>query len=98
MGRYIDADELVKLYTNTPTLNLDGYRVPIEVVRENIKDAPTANVVEVKHGEWKRVECGTICTQCRRVYDNDFEFSHEKVKQNFKYCPNCGADMRERGE
>ena len=68
-----------------------------ELIHECVDFAPAADVAEVKHGEWKRVECGTICTQCRRVYDNDFEFSHEKVKQYFKYCPECGADMRERG-
>ena len=52
-----------------------------------------ADVAEVKHGEWKRIECGTICTNCNRVYDNDFEFSYKQIKQYFKRCPDCGAKM-----
>ena len=92
MGRYIDAELALKLKDKDMNYVYDLYDL-----EDFLAGVPAANVVEVKHGEWKRVECGTICTQCRRVYDNDFEFSHEKVKQYFKYCPECGADMRERG-
>lgn len=52
-----------------------------------------ADFVEVKHGEWKKIECGTICTNCNRVYDNDFEFSYKQINEYFKRCPECGAKM-----
>ncbi len=94
MARYIDADKLMELYTDTPTLKLDGYKVPIEVVRQNIEDIPIADVVEVKHGEW--LFEGTIedvhrrtCSVCNglflvRWYDHTYEY---------RYCPHCGAKM-----
>jgi hypothetical protein len=54
---------------------------------------PTADVVEVKHGEWEHsVEKGTrydhhhwICSLCgASAFTSGYE----------KYCHNCGADMR----
>ena len=46
-----------------------------------------------QHGEWKAVECGTMCTNCKRVFDHHFEISrHVCVK--LRKCPDCGADMR----
>ena len=47
MPRYGDLDVLLQLYENTPECNIDGFSVPVEVVRQNIKDMPTADVVEV---------------------------------------------------
>ena len=57
---------------------------------------------EVKHGEWETIDYGDEydeydgydeyefrCSICRSQYDMPF-------KTNF--CPNCGADMRERKE
>lgn len=41
--RTIDADELMKLYENTPELNIDNFNVPIPVIRQNILDMPTIN-------------------------------------------------------
>ena len=55
-----------------------------------IEDAPTADVVEVKHGEWIRptiIHGMTIagllhCSVCGEVPCDEG-----------KYCPNCGAKM-----
>jgi hypothetical protein len=52
-----------------------------------------ADVAKVKHGEW--VVCGDgeyvpfICSACGKTTS----WYH---KQTANYCPNCGADMRER--
>ena len=43
--RAIDADELMKLYENTEEFNIDDFKVPILVVRQNILDMPTIDVV-----------------------------------------------------
>jgi hypothetical protein len=64
-----------------------------EVVGEIEDMQPTADVVEVRHGEWKRINHGTICTNCYRVFDNDFEFSNKDIRTYFKRCPECGAKM-----
>ena len=55
---------------------------------------PTADVVEVKHGEWFLLdECaneGVYCSVCRKkVYRT--EYANQKIKS--KFCPNCGAKM-----
>ena len=43
---------------------------------------------EREKGKWIDVRCGTVslwaCSKCGEVY-----------AENFHYCPNCGADMRE---
>lgn len=50
-------------------------------------DEPTADVVEVKHGEWKQARYTEanlyICSEC----------DAPEYKKH-RYCPNCGADMR----
>ena len=67
-----------------------------------IEDAPTADVVEVKHGEWLQEweyqyyedDCDEIpyirCSLCGHE-----EWNIEKVCCDApNYCSNCGADMR----
>ena len=53
-------------------------------LRELLEDTPTADVVEVRHGQWIDGKCGhyKICSECKQITDFDFD-----------YCPNCGAKM-----
>ena len=59
-----------------------------------LEEIPTADVVEVVHGEWvkdeekskKLIESIYICSAC-----HNFEAWGETEKYN--YCPNCGAKM-----
>ena len=50
-----------------------------------------------KVGKWKILdECaneGVYCSKCHKKIFK-LEFSHTMKWRNFKYCPNCGADMR----
>lgn len=58
--------------------------------RKLMEEAPTADVVEVKHGEWigkpiagyARIKC-SVCTT-----------SFVQETGTWAYCPECGADMR----
>ena len=62
---------------------------------------PSADVAEVRHGEWKeKLEpCGWFdepCAECS-VCGEDFvlgECDMDDLIKLFKFCPNCGADMR----
>ena len=65
-----------------------------ENIREFIKKQPTADVVEVKHGEWEEVKYieGCLnsykhtCSYCGKSYfDNN--------SNNYPFCPLCGAKM-----
>jgi PHP family Zn ribbon phosphoesterase len=67
-----------------------------------LEDAPTADVVEVRHGRWGNGEKGayrkTVCSRCGTTAP------YEKIKRGYhimwrsNYCPNCGAKMDGRGD
>lgn len=53
---------------------------------------PAADVVEVRHGEWKKIEllgCEPMyeCSICEKLHDQDYN-----------YCNNCGAKMDGKGD
>ena len=89
MPRYIDLDkQLVRLYR----LNLTNE----DVIKEFLL---SADVVERKSGKWVVImdeptitfdECK--CSECGAV-----EYFNKGWKK-FKYCPNCGAEMRKETE
>ena len=45
MGAYIDRDELLELYANTDDLDISDYDVKVAVIRQNILDMPTIDLV-----------------------------------------------------
>lgn len=56
---------------------------------DEIEGAPTAEVVEVKHGKWEYIgtdKQGNVfrCSNCALRIGLDYETT---------YCPNCGAKM-----
>ena len=77
-------------------------------ILDDVVEIPTADVEEVKHGEWELKsetrrffeeideEFYVECPFCHRVYYVPFEFEDEKMleyaKKNYPYC-NCGAKM-----
>jgi len=70
--------------------------IPIDELVDVFADIPTADVVEVMHGEWEYHPMDKewdVCTSCgigckRREYMGLYitEFSYQ-------YCPHCGARM-----
>ena len=64
----------------------------LRLFAETLKQAPTADVVEVKHGKWKwfahnsKTRTCSVCniSQTVNVYNNTVMF---------RYCPYCGAKM-----
>ena len=67
------------------------YHVPLEVVRQNIKDAPSADAVTKIEAEWKTDADGCWCSNCESYFFNDED--GEFVVQ-YDYCPDCGASMK----
>ena len=86
--RYIDANLVKDALLGWETEPTD------EEIEYAIDNIPTADVVEVKHGEWIEtgdrkldvIYSGQKCSVCGYVYCGD--------KTN--YCPCCGAKMDER--
>ena len=106
MSRYIDADvtlETLKEFLIKTAINNVGYQRDVDEACKDIADnrlsvwmeyVPTADVAEVKHGEWIVLydedspqdgiwKC-SICDYIRFVDDTT----------PTNYCPNCGAKMR----
>ena len=93
MAKYIDREALLQRLCDDDPSHMEDYYY------NAIADTPTADVVEVKHGEWIYHECvssydGTIsghsCSVCKafvheETFDNDTFYK--------KYCGNCGARM-----
>ena len=88
--RLIDVDELLlkqRFMIAAPwSEDHDGYAVPVE----EIYNAPTIEARPVVHGHWKWVGADRwndtyLCSNCGKMNMDDSNF-----------CPNCGADMREK--
>lgn len=106
MSRYIDRDLTlagIEDLKKSPWYNgCNGNyerlirREAVDIVTELcIKQVPTADVVEVRHGKWltweeqfpdrkptKKNSLGVFCNNCHSHADNMTD-----------YCPNCGAKM-----
>lgn len=91
MTRYIDAEETIRRID----LFIEGgsvFKSVLRSIKRLINNVPTADVVEVVHGEWElageqfHIEKVYLCTACRN-YEAWGEY--EKTP----YCPNCGAKM-----
>lgn len=71
----------------------------VVVFVDEIEALPAADVVEVRHGEWKADTdeyeiCATefTCSCCKESFASS-EMTDEDFLQMMKYCPNCGAKM-----
>ena len=64
-----------------------------------LKRIPSADVQPVKHGRWIWDDEGFHCTECFfHAYDcffHEYDNALEIMQGIWKYCPHCGADMRE---
>ena len=87
MARYIDAEK-----ADVESIScFYGSECRIEDVQEWLDEQPTADVVEVKHGEWSP---NGICPWNNVVGNWRCSVCNGISLKNSKYCPNCGANMR----
>jgi hypothetical protein len=106
MSRYIDAEKVMEEINRIGGHNLCEWETI--GVKALIDRQPTADVVEVRHGEWEiksRVyrmlddfdeEIYVECPFCKRTFYVPYEFDDEKTiayaRENYPYC-HCGAKM-----
>ena len=109
MSRYIDADEALRMMRNSQQDNPceSPYKGIWHTAHESciscVDAQPTADVVEVRHGEWIDVQrpyttsLGAegkspyrLCSKCKWEYPVVTVGQHLK---KYTYCPNCGAKM-----
>lgn len=86
MSRYINIENFCENFCHCNNEYCDKLSCPI-------LNAPTADVAEVKHGEWKlcyedwrKQIAGDECSVCGSQHFG-VSISH------YPYCPNCGARM-----
>lgn len=104
MPRYIDADKAVELIKNYGKSAISNGHTTLDAVDDIVCLAQavdyisTADVVEVKRGEWisELVEKEDWKGR-KRQYFNPCSCSicHEPspIHSNYNYCPHCGAKM-----
>lgn len=93
MSDYIKREDLLDLY-DLGDLEVENAKVPLNVVIQNIKDMPSADVIEQKKGKWidyKCSECGEPIPISKVMLRGEVVWERDQ-KPNF--CINCGADMR----
>ncbi len=84
MAEYIRRDSVLELAREYYTPALREEAVPVKAIR----NIPSADVVEVKHGKWLAIgNTGLASCKCGYITDR---------YSMFNFCPNCGADMRGR--
>ena len=67
-------------------------------IQQGLFAIPTADVVEVRHGEWVLNEPVYICSVCGEVPDYFLNGWDWEIYEYPNYCPNCGAKMDGKGE
>ena len=90
---YIDKEKIrqaiEQLENDTDTI---GILVGINRVGSAIANLPTADVVEVKHGEWRQ-GVPYVCSICGKPAPDEKNTSERYSCWTSPYCPHCGAKM-----
>ncbi len=101
MAEHIDKthyDERVRIAVGMSEGELtDEFKDGVLFTLELLKTEPTADVREVVHAKWieyGRPRCEEQHYQCTNCEDYvNFGQWGEYYKNNFRYCPHCGAKM-----
>ena len=99
MARYIDADNLIDELSAAcmPIYEkgITGILGDNSSIADIINEQPTADVQEVKHGEWFKPSNDPvdskqwICSECKGLTETAYYCGH----CYYNYCPNCGTRM-----
>ena len=96
MSRYIDYDAIDyrndKMHDKSSDF-IDG----VIYMAQRIEEAPSIDI-EPNRGEWVKRTHNTLIAQVNFAYCSECgqPIMHEHTRSLWSFCPNCGADMRER--
>lgn len=91
MARYIDAENIKLKGISVFDQNLEML-VSLSDVRKSLQMTPTADVQEVRHGEWKRTSPTTPKSYYRRICSVCCVVAY-MIGKKYSYCPYCGEKM-----
>ena len=90
--RLIDADSLIESIERLNRPICDDYHMKgyvLDQIIQDIRNEPT--IEERKKGKWIKLYEGNYkCSECGDWWGID----NNEMVEDFKFCPNCGADMR----
>ena len=93
MVRYIDAIKIIKDLQSEYHGMISDESLKIYKIIYRLNTEPTADVVEVKHGQWLDTDNFSFhktpiyqCSVCKREVTDNYICLH-------KYCLHCGAKM-----
>ena len=95
--RCIDADALIHELNNSHYPGAPYVDAGISIAIGKVCDAPTIEP-ERKSGKWQITEAyphNVYCSECHKRYAQTHWEVWDDGSLPRKYCPNCGADMRE---
>lgn len=71
-----------------------GWNGASVAAKVEIGKIPAADVVEVRHGEWKPVDPDSdvrfFCSECETEVSTSWDYDRDDM---WRYCPSCGAKM-----
>ena len=96
MSDYIDRAALGIGLCNRDIFENKGYADGWNAAVKILKEAPAADVQEIKHGEWMKDDSdGCYCSVCKWYADYDYDYvtNNGLGNDDFNYCSHSGAKM-----
>lgn len=92
MSKYLSEEFIEKILDAHLEDSRGAEHYAYDIIKRELMVAPGSDVTEVKRGRWYLADDGdgVVCDEC----GTDFCVLFNEVMR-FKYCPNCGAYMRE---
>ena len=107
MPEYIEREALIEVlnyiaseYAHDGSMQcLIAAGTVIHIKDDVVLNVPTADVVEVRHGEWEKLDSDHFnCTQCGNIFGLGSTATIYNVKREWQYCPKCGAKTDGKGD
>ena len=87
--KIIYADELMLAIRDD--INISGRSYAR--IKEHVNEVKAVDAVEVVHGRWIWKDGKCFCSACKEQGEPKF-VEPDGCVEEYPYCPNCGADMR----
>ena len=97
MSDLISKNEAVKIAKGFTFTFAEERQRYMDFLEYCLNNAPTVDAKPVVHGEWEEKIMNYFCSQCKTAFYDDFAWITGEYKLP-NFCPECGADMRKRGE
>ena len=104
MKEYIEREAVLERLAKVDMDTYYGFTAAVQFgvnhAIQCIKEAPAADVVEVRHGRWLTTDAyphHLYCSVCYKTYAKNAKWVNE-LDLPTNYCPNCGARMDKEDE